>query len=106
MVIILVGNKCDLVEGRKVSTEEGQQYADKIGATFVETSAKTNHKVEEAMVSLTKEFKKKMLSVIICVQGGTFSPHGVLLTSPWILSLHSHPCLCMLSFLSPLTHLP
>ena len=61
VVIILVGNKCDLVEGRKVSTEEGQQYADKIGATFVETSAKTNHKVEEAMVSLTKEFKKKML---------------------------------------------
>eukprot|EP00884_Botryococcus_braunii_P006257 jgi/Botrbrau1/15632/Bobra.4_1s0017.1 len=41
IVIILVGNKTDLVEQRAVSTEEGQEYADSNSMLFVETSAKT-----------------------------------------------------------------
>lgn len=41
IVIVLVGNKSDLVEHKAVSTEEAQQYADSAGMLYVETSAKT-----------------------------------------------------------------
>jgi len=41
-VLCLVGNKCDLVDGRQVQTEEAQEYADSIDALFFETSALKN----------------------------------------------------------------
>lgn len=41
IVIILVGNKSDLLEYRAVSEEEGRELADRNGMLFVETSAKT-----------------------------------------------------------------
>merc|ERR1712151_1208314 len=45
--IVLVGNKIDLDEERKVTTEAGRQLADEMKARlFVETSAKTGHNVE------------------------------------------------------------
>ena len=45
--IILVGNKCDLEDERRVSTEEGRVLADEFGVSFIETSAKDNKNVEE-----------------------------------------------------------
>ena len=47
MVIALAGNKADLESNRKVSTSEGQQYADENGLLFMETSAKTNQNISE-----------------------------------------------------------
>ncbi|KAH0795306.1 small GTP-binding protein [Histomonas meleagridis] len=41
MLIVLVGNKIDLEENRKVKTEEGEQTAQSIGASYCETSAKS-----------------------------------------------------------------
>ena len=41
-MLCLVGNKCDLVDGRQVQTEEAQEYADSIDALFFETSALKN----------------------------------------------------------------
>lgn len=41
MVIMLVGNKTDLEHKRKVSKEEGEQFARDHGLLFIETSAKT-----------------------------------------------------------------
>ncbi len=38
--IILIGNKCDLEEERKVNKEEGLNYANKNGFKFFECSAK------------------------------------------------------------------
>ena len=46
MIILLVGNKSDLKFEREVSTEEGQEFADKHNLIFYETSAKTAHNVE------------------------------------------------------------
>ena len=61
-VKLLVGNKVDLDKERKVSFEEGQALANKIGAVrFMETSAKTNLNVEEMFRELTMS---------ICVKGG------------------------------------
>ena len=37
---ILVGNKCDLQNERKVSVEEAKQIANKYGIEYIETSAK------------------------------------------------------------------
>ena len=49
---VLVGNKCDLVEKRVVSTEEAQQLADELGMLFVEVSAKSGDSVQKAFFTL------------------------------------------------------
>lgn len=47
--IMLVGNKCDMEEERKVSKEDGEVLAKKFGnnCEYIEASAKTKHNVEE-----------------------------------------------------------
>ena len=40
--IILVGNKCDLQEQRKVTEQEAEDFAKSIGAKYFETSALTD----------------------------------------------------------------
>ena len=50
MIILLIGNKSDLSFEREVSTEEGQEFADKHNLIFYETSAKTANNVEQAFV--------------------------------------------------------
>jgi len=52
---ILIGNKCDLEDKRKVTYQEGKDFADSNGMKFLETSAKTAAKVEEAFQQLTNE---------------------------------------------------
>ena len=47
IVITLAGNKCDLEGERQVPLDEATAYANSIGATFFETSAKTKANVEE-----------------------------------------------------------
>jgi GTPase SAR1 family protein len=50
MIILLLGNKDDLKAEREVTTEEGQEFANKHNLIFFETSAKTGHNIEEAFV--------------------------------------------------------
>ena len=47
VVRILVGNKCDQDEIKVISTETGQELADKYKIPFFETSAKSGHNVNE-----------------------------------------------------------
>jgi Ras-related protein Rab-1A len=42
-------------EKRKVSYEQGKEFADQFGMKFLETSAKTAQNVAEAFVTMTKE---------------------------------------------------
>ena len=45
--IILVGNKCDLENERKIPTEKGEEKAKQLNIPFFETSALSNIKIED-----------------------------------------------------------
>ena len=55
--LILVGNKIDL--GKEVSTEEGQALANKLGLSYIETSAKTGENINDAFKMLALQMIKK-----------------------------------------------
>ena len=55
---ILVGNKCDMENERKVTFEQGKDFANQYGMKFFETSAKESTNVQEAFVAMTKEIIK------------------------------------------------
>jgi len=50
--LILIGNKVDLVEDRKVSSEEGEALANKLNLSYFEASAKTGENVNDAFKML------------------------------------------------------
>ncbi|XP_004503285.2 ras-related protein RABA6b [Cicer arietinum] len=52
MVVILVGNKCDLSESREVDKEEGKAFAEEEGLCFMETSALKNLNVEQVFLQM------------------------------------------------------
>ena len=56
----LVGNKCDLEEDRKISYEQGKEFAETYGMKFIETSAKTSSNVNEAFTTMTKDIISQM----------------------------------------------
>lgn len=57
-ILYLIGNKSDLADIRTVSSDDGYKKAEEIGATYIETSAKTGGNV----VSLMKLLANKLLS--------------------------------------------
>jgi len=65
LVVIVVGNKCDLEAERQVPTEEGQKFADENGLVFMETSAMSAKNVERAFVSVANDVIKKINDGVI-----------------------------------------
>jgi Ras-related protein Rab-8A len=57
---ILIGNKCDLEDARKVSEAEGKQLAEEYKIPFMETSAMNNTNVQEAFLHITKDVVKTL----------------------------------------------
>jgi len=55
LVLAVCGNKSDLYEDRAVGKRTGQEYAESIGALWIETSAKTAEKVEALFVEVAKK---------------------------------------------------
>jgi hypothetical protein len=48
----LVGNKCDIVNLRAVSTEQAKEFAEKHNLSFIETSALESTNVELAFTNI------------------------------------------------------
>lgn len=55
IVIILIGNKTDLEDHRAVPTEDAQEFAEKEGLFFLETSALESTNVEAAFLTVLTE---------------------------------------------------
>lgn len=68
MVVVLVGNKTDLVEKRAVSTEEGDARAREAGVLFIETSAKAGFNIKARF-----EFVKFSLVLTLLSSSGAVS---------------------------------
>ena len=47
IIVVLVANKLDLVKDRQVKKMEGEELANKMGAIFIETSAKESYNIDE-----------------------------------------------------------
>ena len=58
--IILVGNKCDLENERKISTETGKNKAKEMNCPFYETSALSNIMIEEVFKSICEDIFNKI----------------------------------------------
>eukprot|EP01087_Luapelamoeba_hula_P017479 TRINITY_DN550_c0_g1_i1.p1 TRINITY_DN550_c0_g1~~TRINITY_DN550_c0_g1_i1.p1 ORF type:complete len:194 (-),score=36.67 TRINITY_DN550_c0_g1_i1:308-889(-) len=56
--IMLVANKIDLEEERAVTTEEGKAMAKDLGCGYIESSAKTNHNINEIFDRLVRMVNK------------------------------------------------
>jgi len=59
--LVLVGNKIDLVDDRQVTTEEGQALAQKLGLTYIETSAKDGTNIQDAFKMLALQMIKRFV---------------------------------------------
>ncbi len=57
---LLIGNKCDMKEDRKVTYEEGEELSKSFNVPFLETSAKSIVNVEETFKTMSKEIRAKM----------------------------------------------
>lgn len=55
VVKLLVGNKIDLEEQRKITYQQGSEFAESYGMSFIETSVKNNANVNEAFEKLGRE---------------------------------------------------
>lgn len=58
---LLVGNKCDLEDRRKVSYQEASDRAKQWGVTYVETSAKTREHVDKVFFDLMREIRARKM---------------------------------------------
>ncbi|ESO08175.1 hypothetical protein HELRODRAFT_75117 [Helobdella robusta] len=63
---MILANKCDMVERRQVTKEQGQALALENGVKFMETSAKASINVEEAFITLARDIKIKMDKKLVC----------------------------------------
>ena len=59
--VILLGNKADLKEGRKISKDDGAKLVEENGYIFMETSCKDNYNVSDAFATLIEMTNKDLL---------------------------------------------
>ena len=57
--IVLIGNKTDLEDQRKITTEQGKEKAEFYNLTFMETSALNGNNIQEAFNELIMDVYKK-----------------------------------------------
>ena len=58
--LFVVGNKIDLVEERTVENEQAEIFANELGASYYEVSAKTGFGIKELFDRVAEESYKKL----------------------------------------------
>ncbi|RWS21764.1 ras-related protein Ral-A-like isoform X2, partial [Leptotrombidium deliense] len=66
---MLVGNKADLEEKRRVTIEEAQKLAEQWKVPYIETSAKTRSNVDRIFTDLMRDVYKRKMSEAKTVNG-------------------------------------
>jgi hypothetical protein len=103
---MIVGNKVDCEDMRMVSSAEGQELAKRLGAGFIETSAKTSLNVEEAffeLIRMTPRTNGKDYKVAVVGSGGVgkSSPNLMLSNAtPFCGSQNPSDCTALIAVLS------
>ena len=68
IVIMIVGNKCDLDSNRVVTTEQAQHFAKENDALFMEASGKTGTNVDKLFETVTRtimnQFSKRYIDTV------------------------------------------
>mmetsp|Transcript_21351 Transcript_21351/g.25756 ORF Transcript_21351/g.25756 Transcript_21351/m.25756 type:complete len:216 (+) Transcript_21351:273-920(+) len=54
IVLVVCGNKADLSDHRRVQSDVAQEYATKVGALYMETSAKDNENIDDLFKQIAK----------------------------------------------------
>lgn len=57
---MILGNKCDMEDKRKITTAQGEQLAKEYNVKFMETSAMNRTNVERAFTEIASDIKQKM----------------------------------------------
>eukprot|EP01084_Bolivina_argentea_P157227 273991_1 len=75
---LLVGNKADLQDDKKVRSEEAKKFADTLNISFLETSAKNATNVEAAFLTMAKQLiqAKELIGVKQTPQTGNVIVSG------------------------------
>ena len=78
--IILIGNKCDLKEERKVAKEDGEKKAKDNGFLFIETSCKDNINIEKTVNTIINKITQGAIQLksdirSIKLEKGTLKKH-------------------------------
>ena len=60
---ILIGNKIDMEDERKISTKEGTELSARYGIDFFETSARDGKNVDEAFYAIAKSVSDRVLAI-------------------------------------------
>eukprot|EP00252_Welwitschia_mirabilis_P027363 TRINITY_DN9373_c0_g2_i1.p1 TRINITY_DN9373_c0_g2~~TRINITY_DN9373_c0_g2_i1.p1 ORF type:complete len:230 (+),score=14.59 TRINITY_DN9373_c0_g2_i1:254-943(+) len=68
IVIMLIGNKCDLKDSRAVPEEDAQEFAQKEGLLFFETSALEAINVEEAFLCALSEIYRIISRKVVAAE--------------------------------------
>jgi len=69
VIRVLIANKCDMNDKRKVSYEEGQELAKQFGVMFFETSAKSANNIDMAFQAIARTIMEKMATAPLKIEG-------------------------------------
>lgn len=61
---LLVGNKSDMSDKKVVEYTVAKEFADSLGIPFLETSAKNASNVEQAFLTMARQIKERMVSLM------------------------------------------
>ena len=56
IILVIAGNKADLIENEEVDEEESREFAKSIGAIFINCSAKNTYGIEDIFIEIGKKY--------------------------------------------------